>query len=451
MEKRSKFSSKLGFVLAAAGSAVGLGNLWRFPYLAAMYGGGTFLLIYIILAITFGSVMLITEIAIGRKTHLSTIGAFKSLDKRFGWLGWLESLVPVIITPYYCVIGGWVIRYLFVFITGQGHAAAEDGNFNNFITSTTSPVVWMTIFTLLVAVVVILGVEKGIERVSVILMPALVVLSVVIAVFVVTRPGAAEGVLYYLKPDLSQIRPKTILAALGQLFYSLSLAMGIMVTYGSYMKSDNNLEVSVRQIDFFDSLIAFIGGLMIVPAVYMFSNGDQSAMSAGPGLMFITLPKIFNSMSGGMIIGAVFFILVMFAALTSAISLMETIVSIVQDKLHWKRRKATVWVAVFCLLMALPSSLGFGTWSHITILGLDILDFWDFISNSVIMPIVALAICLMVGYVVGTKVIEDEVEKKGVKFKARGFYRIMIRYIAPIAIAAILVTSVLAGMGLWTW
>lgn len=451
MEKRSKFSSKIGFVLAASGSAVGLGNLWRFPYLAAQYGGGTFLLIYLLLALTFGFTMLITEIAIGRKTRLSAIGAFRSLDKRFAWLGWLESLVPAIITPYYCVIGGWVLRYLFVFMRGQASAAAEDGYFGSFISSSAAPVIWLTVFILLVALVVILGVEKGIEKVSVVLMPMLVILSIIIAIYVITRPGAVDGIIYYLKPELSKIRPKTVLAALGQLFYSLSLAMGIMVTYGSYMKSEDSLELSVHQIDFFDTLIAFIAGMMIVPAVYMFSNGDESAMSAGPGLMFITLPKIFESMAGGTVIGVIFFLLVLFAALTSAISLMETIVSIVQDRLKWQRTKSTIVVTLFCLIMAIPSSLGFGAWSSFTILGMDILDFWDFLSNSVLMPIVAISICIMIGYVVGTKAVKEEVERKGERFKGYGFYCVMVRYIAPVAIVAILITSILSAMGLWSW
>ena len=321
-KKRASFSGKVGFVLAAASSAVGLGNIWRFPYLAAKYGGGTFLLIYLILAVTFGFSVMITEIAIGRKTGLSAIGAFGALNQKFAFCGVLGAIIPIIITPYYSVIGGWVTKYIAVYITGQGRAAAQGNYFSGYITETVQPIVWFVVFIILTAVVVALGVEKGIEKASVIMMPILIVLSLLIAIYSITRPGAGAGIIYYLKPDIHKITGKTILAALGQLFYSMSLAMGIMITYGSYMKKTDNLESSVRQIEFFDTLVAFLAGLMIIPAVYVFSGGDESAMGAGPGLMFITLPKVFDTMTGGHIIGGAFFILVFFAALTSSISLM---------------------------------------------------------------------------------------------------------------------------------
>ncbi|MDO4285369.1 MAG: sodium-dependent transporter [Eubacteriales bacterium] len=450
-KQRSNFSSKIGFVLAAAGSAVGLGNIWRFPYLAAEYGGGTFLLVYLILAVTFGFAMMVSEIAIGRRTGLSAIAAFSSLDKRFRFLGILTTLVPVLILPYYSVIGGWVVKYFVVFLSGQGLAASDDAFFNGFISQTGQPLLWFLVFLLLTSVVVILGVEKGIEKVSTVLMPLLVLLSVVIAVFAITRPGSGEGVLYYLRPDLSKLTGKTVLAALGQLFYSMSLAMGIMITYGSYMKKTDNLEKSVRQIEIFDTAIAFLAGLMIVPAVFTFSGGDESAMSAGPGLMFITLPKVFDSMPGGMVIGTLFFLLVFFAALTSSISLMETIVSILQDRLHWNRRLSTVIVTLFCVAVGIPSSLGFGIWSGVTPLGMSILDFFDFTSNSVLMPIVAFLTCVFVGFVIKPQAVIDEVEEHGVSFKAKRIYAFMIKYLAPIGIIAILISSIAAGLGWLTW
>lgn len=446
MKERSNFTSKIGFVLAAAGSAVGLGNIWRFPYLAAKYGGGIFLLVYLILAVTFGFAIMLTEIALGRKTGLSAIEAFCKLDRRFAFIGYITSAVPVIIFPYYCVIGGWVTKYLAVYLTGAGGDAAADGFFGEFISRTAEPVVWLSIFVFFTAVVVFLGVEKGIEKVSKVMMPILAVLSVGIAIYGLTLPGAMDGVIYYIKPDFSRFSPTTVLAALGQLFYSMSLAMGIMITYGSYMKKENNLEASVRQIELFDTAIAFIAGLMIIPAVFAFSGGDESALGTGPSLMFVTLPKVFNNMGIGNIIGVLFFVLVLFAALTSAISLMETIVSILQDKLRWNRRATCLAVMIFAIVVGTPSSLGFGVWSHITVIGMSILDFFDFISNSIIMPVVALATCLFVGFVLKPSAIAEEV-KVSSSFKAEKFYTVVIKWIVPICIVAILVSSVLSALG----
>lgn len=442
-EKRSSFSSRLGFVLAAAGSAVGLGNLWRFPYLAAKYGGGIFLLIYIILAATFGFALMITEIAIGRKTRLSCIGAYRALDKRFGFLGPLASLVPIVITPYYCVIGGWVMKYLFEFVTGNGLALADDSYFGSFISVsgsglTANPMLWFVLFVVLTAVVVLLGVDKGIEAVSKIMMPILVILSIIVAVYSLTLPGAMDGLKFYLLPDFSKFSLSTVLGAMGQLFYSMSLAMGIMITYGSYMKDEGNLEASVAQIEIFDTGIALIAGLMVIPAVVAFNGGDASTISAGPGLMFGALPKVFESMGMGTFIGTVFFLLVLFAALTSSISLMETVVSIIQDKLHTERRVTTVIVTIGIIALGTLSCLGYGPLGSVTILGLQFLDFFDFISNSVLMPIVALLTCVLIGHIVGTDAIANEVEKNGHHFGRKKLHHVMIRWVAPIIVIVIL-------------
>ena len=445
-KKRGAFTNKMGFVLAAAGSAVGLGNLWRFPYLAAKYGGGIFLLIYLVLAVSLGFTLMVTEIAIGRKTGLSAVGAFKALDKRFGFVGYLACVVPFIITPYYCVIGGWVVKYFATFLTGQVSAAAGDDYFTGFVSQAASPVLWFILYVLLTAVVVIMGVEKGVEKASRIMMPLLVVLIIGISVYCITRPGAAEGVKYYLLPDFSKFSATTVLAAMGQLFYSMSLAMGIMITYGSYMKKDSSLEKSVRQIEIFDTAIAFLAGLMIVPSVFVFSGGDEAALSKGPSLMFITLPKVFNDMAFGSVIGAVFFLLVLFAALTSSISLMETAVSILRDKFGWERKKATLLVTLYVLILGAVVSLGFGPLSFIQIIGLGLLDFFDFISNSVLMPIVAILTCVSIGHFIGPKVIEDEVEING-PFKIKKFYRIMLKWVAPIFLVLILIFAVSETMG----
>lgn len=449
MKERSSFSNKLGFVLAAAGSAVGLGNIWRFPYLAAQYGGGTFLLIYLILAVTFGFSLMAAEIALGRKTGLSAIGAFKALDSRFGFLGILASVVPIIIFPYYSVIGGWVIKYFATFITGGAAVAASDTYFTDFISGTSEPLGWFFLFIGITAFIVLCGVEKGIEKVSKFMMPILVVLTIIISIYSLTLDGAMEGLVYYIKPHMSDVSAKTILAAMGQLFYSMSLAMGIMVTYGSYMKKENNLESSVRQIEIFDTGIAFLAGLMIIPAVFAFSGGDRSALSAGPGLMFITLPKVFASMKFGAVIGTIFFVLVFFAALTSAISLMETIVSIFCDKFHWSRKVACIFVTVLSLLMGIPSSLGFGPLSFISWMGMSVLDIMDFISNSILMPIVALFTCIFVGFIIKPKAIADEVKATDGTFKGEKLFTVMIKWIAPIFLIMILISSVASALGIF--
>ena len=450
MQKRSSFSGKLGFVLAAAGSAVGLGNIWRFPYLAAKYGGGTFLFIYLILAVTFGFTLMTAEIAIGRKTGLSAIGAFTILDKRFKFLGILASAVPIIIFPYYSVIGGWVVKYFFVFVTGSGHTAAGDSYFTDFIGGTFEPIGWFFLFIAVTAVIVGFGVEQCIEKVSKFMMPILVLLTLFVALYGLTIDGAMDGLSYYLKPHMADVSAKTILAAMGQLFYSMSLAMGIMITYGSYMKKENHLESSVRQIEIFDTGVAFLAGLMIIPAVFSFSGGDSSALQAGPGLMFITLPKVFGNMKFGNVVGTVFFLLVFFAALTSAISLMETIVSILRDKLGWTRKGTCVFVTILALVMGVPSSLGFGPLSFISWMGMSVLDIMDFVSNSVLMPIVAFFTCIFIGFVIKPSTIADEVKVTDGTFKGEKLFAVMIKWIAQIFLVLILLSSVASALGIFT-
>ena len=447
MNNRSNFSGKLGFVLAAAGSAVGLGNIWRFPYLAAQYGGGTFLLIYLIIAVTFGFSLMIAEVAIGRKTGLSAIGAFKALDSRFGFLGLLASLVPIIILPYYSVIGGWVIKYFSVFISGGGAATAGDDYFTSFVGSVFQPLGWFLLFLGATALVVLLGVEKGIEKVSKFMMPILVVLAVAISIYCLTLDGAMDGLAYYVQPHMADFSVKTVLAAMGQLFYSMSLAMGIMVTYGSYMRKDTNLESSVRQIEIFDTVIAFLAGLMIIPAVFVFSGGDPKILQSGPSLMFIILPKVFESMPFGTIVGTAFFLLVIFAALTSSISLMETIVSIFQDKFHWSRKNSCIFVTVMSIALGAPSSLGFGPLSFISWANMTILDIMDFVSNSVLMPIVALFTAIFVGFIIKPKSIADEVRVTNGKFAGEKLFTVMIKWITPVFLVLILVSSVANTMG----
>ena len=441
------FSGKLGFVLAAAGSAVGLGNIWRFPYLAARYGGGIFLLVYLILVVSLGFSLMIAEVAIGRKTKLSAIGAFRKLSEKWKFLGYLASVVPIIIFPYYCVIGGWVVKYLLVYATGGGMEAAGDTYFNDYIAQPAEPILWLAVYIGLTAVIVFFGVQKGIEKASRIMMPALVVLTLGVAAYSVTRPGALEGVAYYLIPDFSRFSVNTVLGAMGQMFYSMSLAMGIMVTYGSYMKREDDLEKSVSQIEIFDTGIAFLAGLMVIPAVFAFSGGDEAALNQGAGLMFVTLPKVFaDAGTLGLVFGGLFFLLVLFAALTSSVSLMETVVSIFQDTFHWSRKFTCTLVMLGCLVLALPSSLGYGLLDWIAPLGFSLLDFFDFISNSVLMPIVALFTCLFVGWVVKPKLVIDEI-KLSSKFPREKLFVVVIRYVAPICILLVLISSVLDKLG----
>ena len=404
---------------------------------------------YLVLAITFGFALMITETAIGRKTGKSVIGAYSAIDSRFGLLGIIAAAVPAIIFPYYCVIGGWVMKYVMVYINDTGaEAAADNGKyFETFISNTRESVIFFVLFIVITAAIVMLGVEKGIEKVSKIMMPVLILISLFVAIYSVTLPGAMDGFIYYIKPNFANFGLETIVAAMGQLFYSMSLAMGIMITYGSYMRKEDNLESSVRQIEIFDTAIAFLSGMMIVPAVFAFSGGDAGAIDAGPGLMFQTLPQVFESMAGGRIIGLVFFVLVFLAALTSSISLMETIVSVVMEKFGLRRIPACLIVIAFALGIGMLSVLGFGVWSGVKPFGKsDILTFFDFLSNNIMMPIVALITCILIGYFTGTRYVEDEVQLNS-RFKSKKLYRVMVRFICPIFMVTIFISSILGFAG----
>ena len=390
--KRSSFSGKLGFVLSAAGASVGLGNIWRFPYLAAKYGGGIFLLIYIILALTFGYSMIIAETSLGRMTRRSPVGAFENFGKTRlrSAGGWINAIIPILIVPYYSVIGGWVIKYLVEYFMGHGQALASDEYFSSFISNGLSTEICFLVFTFITLGIIYAGVRNGIERVSKFMMPILVVLSVIIAVYSVTRPGAMAGVKYLLVPNMANFSWMTVVSAMGQMFYSLSIAMGILITFGSYMKKETSIEDSTQNVEIFDTAIAIMAGLMIIPAVFAFSGGDPNTLQAGPALMFITIPKVFANMGFGTVIGILFFLLVLFAAVTSSIALTESAVSTFEDELHWSRKKATVFMGVVMVLSGTLSCLGYGPLVGVTIIGMQFLDFFDFLTNSVMMPIVAI-------------------------------------------------------------
>lgn len=455
---RNSFSGSLGFVLAAAGSAVGLGNIWRFPYLAARDGGGLFLLIYIVLAVSFGFTLLITEVAIGRRSQQGPLTAYRFFDKRWGWLGWLSFIVPYIIYPYYCVIGGWVLKYFVTYLSASDRvSASDDGYFNAFITSQWEPLALTVIFSMMSFYIVYKGVEKGIEKYSRILMPALIILVLFICTYSmfishtdsngVTRTGL-EGAAVYFLPNFEGLtlhRFLTIaLDAMGQLFYSLSIAMGIMIAYGSYMKKSVNLGQAIDRIEIFDTMIALLAGLMIIPVVYVFMGTE--GMKAGPGLMFIALPKVFDDLGFfGTVLGTVFFLMVLFAALTSAVSILEAIVTSVKDKFGWSRKKSVmimagtgfVWSVVVCLgynKLYFEYTLPNGAVGQI-------LDVFDYISNNLLMPILAICTCLLIGWVTGPDLLVGEMRLNGYRFHRKTMYIVMLKYVVPIMLSILLLSA----------
>ena len=448
--KRSTFSGKIGFVLSAAGASVGLGNIWRFPYLAAKYGGGIFLLIYILLALTFGYTMIVAESALGRMTRKSPVGAFKAFGKKAGWLsfgGWINAIIPVLIVPYYSVIGGWVIKYLIEYVKGNGTKLAADGYFSEFISNGASTEICFVIFCLFTLSIIYAGVRNGIERVSMFMMPILVVLSVIIAIYSVTRPGAIEGVKYFLVPNLKNFSWMTVVAAMGQMFYSLSIAMGILITFGSYMKKDSSIEDSTRNVEVFDTAIAIMAGLMIIPAVFAFSGGDPDTLQAGPALMFITIPKVFANMGFGTVVGILFFLLVLFAAVTSSIALTESAVSTFEDEIGWSRRKSTAVIGIIMIALGTLSCLGYGPLAFVKIIGMQFLDFFDFLTNSVMMPIAAMMTSIFVSKVVGIDRIEEEIRHGEAAFRRKKIFVVMIKYLCPIFAMIILASSVANAFG----
>ena len=442
--KRASWSGQLGFILAAAASAVGLGNLWRFPASAATYGGGLFILLYFILFICFGVFLMATEIALGRTTRLSPSRCYGALDRRWSFVGWLATLVPALILPYYCVIGGWVVKYFGAYAFTPA-SVAQDGYFDAFIGSSAQTLSMTALFAAGVFGFIFAGVRKGIEMSNKVLMPLLLALTLGIAAYTMTRPDAGPGLRYCFVPDFGRLcvdgsfsfvlLAKTVLAALGQMFFSLSLAMGIMITYGSYVPKTTNVIRSSFRIGLVDSLVAVLAGAIVIPPAFAF-GGEELACKGGIGLMFISLPKVFAAMPGTQVFALAFFALCLFAALTSAMSIAETVVSSICDHTGWTRNRATVVTAVYTLLAAIPSAVSLG-----------FLDKTDFITNSVLMPIGALATCVFIGWVAGTGLVRKEITAEGQPFPCYGFYRIVMRYVAPVLLLVILTAYTLSGLG----
>ena len=456
-EKKGSFSGSIGFVLAAAGSAVGVGNIWRFPYLCAKDGGGLFLIIYLVLVLTFGFVLLTTDVAIGRKTKKNALNAFAAICPKWKFLGYLTFLVPVLIMTYYSVIGGWITKYFVEYLVSGDNVPAQDGYFTSFITSKAAPIVFMLLFLALTAAVVYGGVEKGIEKFSRFIMPGLILLILGIAIFSLTlsytdangtvRTGL-QGLKVYLYPDFSSLTVKrflgVLLDAMSQLFFSLSVSMGIMVTYGSYVKDDVDLNKSINQIEIFDTGVAFLAGMMIIPAVFVFLGTD--GMASGPSLIFISLPKVFDAMGVfGRPVAIAFFLMMGFAALTSCVSVMETLVANGMELYHKPRKKMCGVVGIYSFITAVLICLGYNKlYFELKLpngsVG-QLLDVMDYISNSFLMPFISLLTSILIGWVIGPDWIIGEVERNGEKFKRAGMYRFMIRYVVPVVMLVLFLVS----------
>lgn len=439
---RGQWQTRAGFIAAAAGSAIGLGNIWRFPYITGMYGGGAFVLVYIIFLVIVGYPIMNSELILGRKSQKNAVGAFRTLAPGTPWsiVGWMGVAAGFIILSYYSVIGGWGISYIFKTAAYMAKDADHVNIFVDFITNPVAPLFWHAVFMAMTIGIVMAGVEKGIERYSKFLMPALLVILLILIGRSVTLPGAAEGLSFYLKPDFSKLSAEALLAAMGQVFFSLSLGMGCMITYGSYLSKNEDIPTNSIFIVTFDTLIALLAGLMIFPAVFAFGMEPGT----GPGLTFITVPAVFNAMgSGGAFFGILFFILLVIAALTSAISLLEVVTAYVVDERKWDRKKAALIVGFVIFLLGIPSSLGQGVWSHIRLIrGMDFLDSFDFIASNVLLPLGGMLIAIYAGWVWGTDKMHEEGNLGAKSVKLGGFFDILVKVISPICIFIIFLNSI---------
>ena len=438
--KREQWSSKFGFIMSAAGSAVGLGNIWKFPYICGTNGGALFLIFYIAFVILLGYPILMTELAIGRNGEQNAVESCKKIHPKFGIAGGLGIAGSFAVLSYYCVVGGWVMKYLFACISGS---IPESDYFSDYAAQTVEPIIWLCIFLIINALIVISGVSKGIERVSSILLPLLLIFLFGIMIYSLSLPNAMTGVEFFLYPDFSAINGfsdivSIAVKALGQVFFSLSLGMGTLITYGSYLSRSTDLRKSTATIVIIDTIIAVISGLTILPAV--FSMGLEP--DEGAGLIFSTLTAVFNNLKGGTILAAVFFALVLFAAITSAISLMEVIAAFLSER-YKLSRKAAVWLPVIPIaLICIAASLSFGGLSDFTIMGMNIFDLLIFISDQIIMPIGGFCLCILAGWLWKKEDMKKELTSDS-KFPFRMYsaFRFMIRYLSPAMIIIVFISS----------
>ncbi len=441
-QERDQWGSRFGFIMAAAGSAIGLGNLWKFPYMAGSNGGGAFVFVYFIILFLVGFTLMLGEILIGRHTQLSAVGAYKKLSKNWTWLGALGVLAGFTILSFYSVVGGWVINYMVKSATGVLNTADIDllsNLFGGIISSTAEPIIYHGIFMVVTLVIVMGGISGGIEKASIILMPALFVMMFIVMIRALTLDGAMEGVKFLLAPDFSAINGSVILAALGQVFFTLSLGMGCMITYGSYLSKDEDLVKSALIIPLLDTGIALLAGLTILPAVFAFGFSPDE----GPGLLFVTLPAVFSKMPFGSFFAFIFFTLVFFAALTSAISLLEVTVSYMVDEFRWNRKKSTFFMAAIIFLIGTAASLGFGVLKDISIIGgRDIFDSLDFTASNVLLPLGGMLMAIFIGWVWGIENAIKEASNDGkLPFKLAPLWAFLVKYVAPLAIAAVFLDS----------
>ncbi len=438
---RGQWQSRAGFIAAAAGSAIGLGNIWRFPYITGRYGGGAFVLIYILLLIFVGYPVMNSELLLGRKTQKNPVGAYNMLAPGTPWIivGFMGVLAGFVILSYYSVVAGWALSYIFK--SGAYMAAGSDtaNIFVSSISSTFGGIFWHTLFMAICIGIVMGGIENGIERWSKILMPVLLILLIILIIRSVTLPGAGEGLSFYLRPDFSKFSGEGFLAALGQVFFTLSLGMGCMITYGSYLNKSEDLPLNAKYVVGADTLIALLAGFVIFPAVFAF--GLEPA--TGPGLTFITLPAVFSQMgAAGHVFGAIFFALLTIAALTSAISLLEVVAAYFIDEIKWDRKKATVIMGIAIWLLGILPSLGYSTLSSVKIIGgRDILDSFDFFANNILLPLGGLLIAIFIGWFWGTdKALEEA--NKGASTKIGASYSFLIKYVVPIAVFIVFLNSI---------
>ncbi len=453
-EGRSQWGSSFGFIMALAGSAIGLGNLWKFPYLAGRNGGGIFLLIYIVFVILVGAPLIMGEMAIGRHTRLEPVSAFERLDRRFRFVGVLGVLSGILIPCYYTVVGGWVMAYIFrfiIFIT-DGIPTDTAGSFGKFISNPWEPLVWQTLFLAGTVFVVYRGIEKGIERFCKIMMPLLFLLLLVMIARSLTLPGAWEGVVFLFYPDFAKFSFNGVMDAMGQMFWSMSLGMGIIVVYGSYMRKKTNLPNAAFYIPVLDTLAALMAGLCILPAVFAFGINPTQ----GPVLTFVTLPQVFAQMPLGTLFGIIFFILLMLAAITSNMSLVEVGVGYLIDRHKMSRRRAAICIAVFTLIMSVPCSLSMGLLESKAVLGflavgplagiklfsLNFFDFLDYLASNVFMIIAGLFTCIFIGYYWGVANALKEITNDGsVAFRFARLWGFLIRRVGPLFMAIVLLRA----------
>ncbi|MCK8824654.1 sodium-dependent transporter [Fuchsiella alkaliacetigena] len=438
--QRENWTSRLGFILAAAGSAVGLGNIWRFPYVAGTNGGAAFLVLYLIAIVLIGYPVMVTEMTIGRKTQKNPVGAFKSLAPDAPWwlVGALGVFTGFVILSFYSVVGGWSMAY--VVKAANGFIAGTDFGevFVGHISGVGEPLLWHATFMFLTITIIGSGVVKGIQKAVEVLMPILFVLLLILVFRAITLPGAGEGLAFYLTPDFSQITGQTFLEAIGQSFFTLSLGMGAIITYGSYLSDDDNINDNAAYVAGFDTLIAILAGFAIFPAVFALGFSPD----AGPGLVFTILPAVFAEMPLGTIFGFLFFLLLTISAITSAISLLEVVVAYVVDEHQWNRKKAAWLAGIIIFIVGIPPLLGYSTLAEVNFLGMDILDTYDWISGNIFLPLGGLLTAVFAGYAWGARETVEEANKVKGAISVGAIYSFLIKYLVPIAIFIVLVTGV---------